>query len=303
MKKFIVLFFVLAVLGAQSFPTAMGDCQLHFVSDDRETLLDLTELITDQINRHLQEYGVVEKRPFTVYVASSEKEFNELSRGYAPEWSIAIAQSRHNRIVILSPAISKISMAQFRKVVIHEINHLYLHRIPNFDVCPAWYVEGLAMRSASELSLIQKINISKARWNQSLIPLSKLSSMRVRRNWEINQAYGQSAAAVYAMQYYYGEDIHYAILDLLRSDQNGFSGFEQILEKLTGDDILDFQEKYDQYIRQNYNWMFLLRASNFVFAALPVILVAGYLIKRKKNRKKLQLWELEEELDQLTPEA
>ncbi|MBC8478874.1 MAG: hypothetical protein H8D46_00300, partial [FCB group bacterium] len=160
-----------------------------------------------------------------------------------------------------------------------------------------------AMRSASELSLIQKINISKARWNQSLIPLSKLSSMRVRRNWEINQAYGQSAAAVYAMQYYYGEDIHYAILDLLRSDQNGFSGFEQILEKLTGDDILDFQEKYDQYIRQTYNWLFLLRASNFVFAALPVILVAGYLIRRKKNRKKLQLWELEEELDQLTPEA
>jgi len=155
------------------------------------------------------------------------------------------------------------------------------------------------MRESGEMSLVQKVKISRARWSGKLIPLNKMKSMGALRNWEVNQAYGQSAAAVYAMLYYYGKTIHRDILDAMRSQPKGSVNFPEIFKQVTGEDLLDFQEKYTRYLKDNYDWMFLLQTSNLVFVVLPVILVAGYYLMRRRNRKKVRLWELEEELDDL----
>jgi len=282
-----------------TFPTKMGNCSLQFVSNNKDAIADLRDLITRQIRLMSGEYGTVVKRDFEVLVAASDQEFNKMTRGMAPEWSIAVAQSRRNRITLLSPAISDVGLARFRQVLIHELNHLYLHRIPNFGISPAWYIEGLAMRESGEMSLVQKVKISRARWSRKLIPLNKMNSMGALRNWEVNQAYGQSAAAVYAMLYYYGETVHREILDSMRSKAKGSVTFADLFKQVTGDDLLDFQEKYDRYIKDNYDWMFLLQTSNLVFVVLPVILVAGYYFMRRRNRKKVRLWEIEEELEDL----
>ena len=50
-----------------------------------------------------------------------------------------------------------------KKVIIHELNHIYLYRIPNHHSIPSWFKEGLAMRNSIEFSLTHKIEISKSK--------------------------------------------------------------------------------------------------------------------------------------------
>ena len=87
------------------------------------------------------------------------EEFYEKSEGPVPEWGIAVAKLNPDRIILKAPGIANISFSQMKKVIIHELNHIYLYRIPNHHSIPSWFKEGLAMRNSNEYSLTHKIEI------------------------------------------------------------------------------------------------------------------------------------------------
>ena len=72
--------------------------------------------------------------------------------------------------------------------------------------------------------------------------------------------------------------------------------FWNALFKITGDDKIDFQEKYEFYISNYFLWIFLLNTSNMLFILFPFILILGYLIKKNKNKQIIQKWENEEQI-------
>ena len=108
-------------------------------------------------------------------------------------------------------------------------------------------------------------------------------------------AYGESAAAVEALEYYYGVNILVSILNKMRS---GFD-FQQALESASDEKLLDFQIKFEIYLENNFNWVFLLRASKYLFVILPVILILGFIYHRRRGKKIVQKWEIEEQLEDL----
>ena len=65
-----------------------------------------------------------------------------------------------NKIVIKSPKQRSMTYDNFKKILQHEISHLYLHQINNRF--PSWFNEGFAMYNAHEFNINRKINIS---WN------------------------------------------------------------------------------------------------------------------------------------------
>ena len=94
-----------------------------------------------------------------------------------------------------------------KEVIIHELNHIYLYRIPKHYSMPSWFKEGMAMRSSREFSLLHKIEISKSLWQNQTLPLTRLQNFNTYSEGRVKLAYGESAAAVEALEYYYGEDI------------------------------------------------------------------------------------------------
>ena len=291
---FLLLFFFCTVF-ADTFPTAFGECTLEIYSGRVDDIPEFVQLIQSETKKLIREFGKVQQRPFSVYITSNIKDFYEKSKGPVPEWGIAVAKMRPDRIIMKAPGIANISFTRMKEVIIHELNHIYIFRIPNYDTMPSWFKEGMAMRSSNEFSLLHKIEISRFIWQKETIPLLRLNNISPYSRDKVKLAYGESAAAIEALEFYYGEDILINIISNLRDNQN----FEDALDTATGEKFADFQVKFELYMEANFNWIFLLQASNYIYVILPLILVLGFIYHRYRNKNILAKWEMEEELDNI----
>ena len=154
------------------------------------------------------------------------------------------------------------------------------------------------MRQANEFSLRHRLEISKAKWKNQLFYFNDLESFNRVRKSNATLAYAQSAAMVYAMEYFYGDNIHTSIVNTMQND----SSFWDAMKKITGDNRIDVQIYMEIFIEDNYNWMFLTNASKSIFVILPFILIGGFLYKRQRNKRIMDAWKTEELLEQVDRE-
>jgi len=288
---FLICFICLAM--ADTFPTAMGQCTLEIYGGNVTDIPEIVELIQSEADQLVQNFGGVITRPYSVYITSNMNDFYEKSKGPVPEWGIAVAKLNPDRAILKSPGIANISFTRMKEVIIHELNHIYMFRIPNYYSMPSWFKEGMAMAVSNEFSLLHKIEISKAYWQKQTIPLQRLQTMGTHTKGKIKLAYGESAAAIKALQYYYGEDTPLHILDAMRNGKE----FIAALESTINEEYIEFQIKFEIYLQENYNWVFLLRSANYLYVILPIILVLGFIYRNYRNKLKLKQWEIKEELD------
>jgi len=293
-KRYIILILLTVIFG-QSIDTAWGPCDIRIYQGKIEAVDALESRIIEQAQKMVDEWGRVIVRPLSVYITFSKDDFYKQARGPVPEWGVAVAKQDPDQIIIQAPHVSGISFSRMLEILNHELNHVYLNRIENSETFPSWYKEGMAMRQADEFNLRHRIKISKAKWNRQLFTFNDLEHFMNVRKSNANLAYAQSAAMVYALEYYYGDEIH---TTLLKSMREGAS-FWNAIRKITGDERIDVRLNLEIYIEDNYNWMFLLNASNVVFMILPLILIGGFFYKRHRNKKVLAKWAVEELLEEI----
>ena len=287
------IFIVFGVTFPNVFPTALGECTLEIYDGKVEAIPEIVRLVLDESEKLIDEFGNVNPRPFSVYITSNMNDFYKKSRGPVPEWGIAVAILNPDRIILKAPGIANISFFRMKEVIKHELNHIYLFRIPQHHSMPSWFKEGLAMRSSNEFSLLHKIEISKSNWRKKIIPLQRLQNINAYSRGRVKLAYGESAAAVEALEYYYGENI---LNNILKNMRLGFD-FQQALESSSNESLLDFQINFEIYLENNFNWVFLLRTTKFVYVILPIILIIGFIYHRYRSKKIIKQWEIEEHLE------
>ena len=287
---FLICFICLAM--ADTFPTAMGQCALEIYGGNVTDIPEIVELIQSEADQLVQNFGRVITRPYSIYITSNMNDFYKKSKGPFPEWGIAVAKLNPDRAILKSPGIANISFTRMKEVIIHELNHIYMFRIPNYYSMPSWFKEGMAMAVSKEFSLLHKIEISKAYWQKQTIPLQRLQTMGTHTKGKIKLAYGESAAAIEALQYFYGENTPLNILDAMRNEKE----FIDALESTINEEYIEFQINFEIYLEENYNWVFLLRSTNYLYVILPIILVLGFLYRNHRNKLKLKQWKIEEEL-------
>lgn len=286
---FLLLLFLCSAIG-NTFSTNWGNCTLEIYGGRVDVIPELVNLVQFETKNISKTLGNVEQRPFFIYITSNLKDFYEKSRGPTPEWGIAVAKMNPDRIIIKAPGIANISFTRLKEVVIHELNHIYMFRLPNYQTIPSWYKEGMAMLDANEFSLLHKIEISKSIWKKEILPLSRLYNFHSYSPKKVRLAYGESAAAIEALQFFYTNNILRNIINNLRSNNN----FETALELATDESMVDFQIKFEEYLESNFNWVFLLHSSKYIYAILPLILVIGFIYHKIRSNKVLSQWEEEE---------
>jgi len=277
---------------ADTFTTALGQCTLEIYGGNVTDIPEIVELIQSKADQLVQNFGMVIARPYSIYITSNMNDFYEKSKGPVPEWGIAVAKLNPDRAILKSPGIANISFTRMKEVIIHELNHIYMFRIPNYYSMPSWFKEGMAMAFSKEFSLLHKIEISKAYWQKQTIPLQRLQTIGTHTKGKIKLAYGESAAAIEALQYYYGENTPLHILDGMRNGKE----FIAALESTINEEYIEFQINFETYLEENYNWLFLLRSTNYLYVILPIILIFGFLYRNHRNKLKLKQWKIEEEL-------
>ena len=294
MMRFILFIFIFGTLAfSDTFSTALGECTLEIYGGRVEDIPEIVQLLKDESVILVEELGEVTLRTYSIYITSNMDDFYEKSKGPVPEWGIAVAKLNPDRAILKSPGIANISFTRMKEVIIHELNHIYMFRIPNYYSMPSWFKEGMAMAGSNEFSLLHKIEISKAYWQNQTIPLQRLRNMSIHNKGKIKLAYGESAAAIEALQYYYGEDTPLNILDEMRMGME----FSEALEATINEEYIEFQIKFEIYLEENYNWVFLLRSAKYLYVIMPVILVLGFIYRTHRNKLKLKQWEIEEELE------
>jgi len=292
--RFILFIFIFGTLAfSDTFSTALGECTLEIYGGRVEDIPEIVQLLKDESVILVEELGEVTLRTYSIYITSNMDDFYEKSKGPVPEWGIAVAKLNPDRAILKSPGIANISFTRMKEVIIHELNHIYMFRIPNYYSMPSWFKEGMAMAGSNEFSLLHKIEISKAYWQNQTIPLQRLRNMSIHNKGKIKLAYGESAAAIEALQYYYGEDTPLNILDEMRNGKE----FGEALESSINEEYIEFQIKFEIYLEENYNWVFLLRSAKYLYVIMPVILVLGFIYRTHRNKLKLKQWEIEEELE------
>ncbi len=290
MYYYLLLFFSLTYGGV--FSTSLGQCTMKIYDGKIDDIPELIEIIEKEAKKMIYDFGPINPQPFSIYITSNLLDFKKLS-GSIPEWGIAVAKMHPNRIIMQSPGTAKISYDRFKEVLIHELNHIYMFHMPTYSSIPSWFKEGIAMYGSGEFSLLHKIEISYSLWKNNLLSLRQLKNVNIYDDDKIKLAYGESAAAIEALLYYYGENILFNIFINLHQGKP----FNSSLEMAINESLFDFQIKFEQFLKENYNWIFLFKTRKYIYVILPIILVLGFIYKYYNNNKILKLWELEEELE------
>jgi hypothetical protein len=181
------------------------------------------------------------------------------------------------------------------KILVHELNHIYLNNLLQSYTVPSWFKEGMAVDEAGEFSINHIILFSTAKWNGKLFRIDELSTFRAVNKNNSTLAYAQSYLMFNALEDSYGTDIYSNIIKKMMQGKT----FWDTLFDITGDDEYSIKGNIEIFLDEKYSWMFLFNKYNLIFTFLPIILIFGYIYKRYKNKKLLRKWELEDLLEDL----
>lgn len=272
--------------------STLGEFNL-LLSSEKKVLRNLSiNTIKSHTANLFSVYGYVDTLSFLVYITDEDEEFKSLTSKNIPEWAVGVAKG--NKIVIKSPTQKSRTYDSFNKTLKHEITHIYLSQINNRF--PSWFNEGFAMYTADQFDVSRKINIS---WNllfKTIVNLNQLKSFLSASKTQAYLYYSQSAASIDAMIFYYGDDILDSILFYAKQDKN----FNQAFFKATGGDTVDdFSVKYISYLNNHFRFLFIYQFQKIVFFLIPFLLLLVWFYKKKRIKKMMKLWEIEDQLEEL----
>jgi len=283
--------FFLSLIFPSSFDTPWGKCTLlndgNSISD-----YDLINAINNEINVLNNNYGSTPIKEFSISITNTNnlKIYNNHWK-----WSLGITYSNPDRIIIKDPSLSKISKIKFFKVLKHELNHLMLNRYKFHDSIPRWFKEGFAMKYADEISLNDKILVSKKLYNENLFNIDRYKSFKNFNRQEFNFAYSISGIYILVLEKIYGYNIIDNIIDNLKNGEK----FDVAFYNATGESINKFSLISYKSIKNYFFWYKLIGLPRSLFSMMPLLLVIGFYVKSKKNKKIREQWELEEKLEDL----
>jgi len=225
-----------------------------------------------------------------IQIVARSADFEEAVGSDLPQWVGAVTLFPQDLMVVRSPDLSRSTLQEYRRTVVHELIHLLQGQFVPLNLTPVWFNEGLALYYAGEFDLREQVVISKALIRNQLIPLIKLEQILKFSQTQADLAYAESASLIEFMENVYGNGTAVAILARMRNGEN----FEQAVLKLTDCEYDDLMNQWQTYVEKKYNWIFLLDIQNILWLIIPLIAFLAYWSIRRRNKVTLEQWNDEE---------
>ena len=273
-----------------SFNTLWGKCTL--INQSALSSADIINAINQEIQTMYNSYGPIPKNKFSIEIGNNK---HMLSKHPHWKWSLGFTYHYPDKIFIKDPALSKIGWGKFKKVIAHELNHIMLNRISRHHKIPRWFKEGVAMKIANEISMYHKLKIASNTNNAMLFNLEEYSEFKDMSKQEFHFAYAISSASIILLEKIYGYNTIDRIIENLINGQT----FQESFYNSTGFEITDFYEIFYNETKKHFFWFKFINLPKNLFAIMPLLLIIGFYIKSYKNKKIVEQWELEEELENI----
>ena len=229
--------------------------------------------------------------PIHVYVAATRESFSTIQPREPPEWAAGTAYPDRNLIFL---SLETHGSKTPRQVFVHEITHVVLHWSYGDSDPPRWLEEGLAQVVASEFDLRTQATLSQAALGGGLIPLRSLTRTWPSHPAKARIAYAESRDFVLFLRHRHGDQ---AIADLVRGLAAGQTVDDAVFGA-TGYSLDAIQIRWRSRLNRRYAWLPVIGGSGTFWGIAALLLVAGWVRKRRiKKRKLAQMGRREAEMD------
>jgi Tol biopolymer transport system component len=205
------------------------------------------ESYADLVNRF--NFAVTRRIPLIFYSSHLHFQQTNVTPGHIPEGVGGFFEFLKGRVVIPSNG----NLNQFRKVIQHELVHVFMHAKVYFvnkergrfdgTYPPLWFVEGLAELWSSEWDSQGEMVIKDAVLNNYIVPLSE-----IYRIYGTYTMYKEGQAILEYISEHYGEE---KILQFME-DIWRFNKFSEVFRFVTGKTYQQFDQEWLYYLKKKY---------------------------------------------------
>ena len=260
----------------------------HGMNSQIAKIIDESEDIRAQYVRQLgQDFDGVTQ----VYIAASPAEFSRLQPGGStvPEWAIGVAWAEENLIILKYASING-TIPDVYKTFRHELSHIALGRVTGYRNIPKWFVEGVAMFLAREWSFSRHEQLLYATLSGNLYSFEDIRHRFPAHHAATSLAYTQSLDLVDWLYGYMGPGEFHAFIRAIGSGED----FYAALERLSGRSTEELEALWLRSIRVNYSWLPLLTGSGFLWFAMALLFIWGYIVYRRRKARRMHEMALED---------
>lgn len=270
---------------------------LYFQAKDSRLAQFIMEGTERDYKRIVTDIGVEPGITAEVYLAPDREVFGSLQPEgrKAHEWAIGIFYPGLDLILLLSTKVQKNARPDIQKVMAHEITHFIMHNImKRYGIrLPMWLNEGLAMYEAKEWNWHLRAEMTRISITKSFIPISSLEKGFPEDNRLAQYAYVQSISLIAYIINRFGKD---SFREIIKHLVNGVA-VEDAFNRSIGLSQAELEIEWQKYIIKRYTWIPVITSGFSIWFFITLLFLLIYLHKKRHSQLKMELWDIEDQLD------
>ncbi len=231
------------------------------------------------------------QKPISIVFTRSNEQFQELTGGTLPEWSAAVTMP-DNRIIVTPLPGRKYKLDQ---ILAHEIVHIIINDAAGEIFVPRWFHEGCAQNLSGEWGIRGMLYMVWKVTKGELLTFGDIQNVFLSRNADAELAYDQSLLAI---RYFINQNGRNALPAVI-SDINKGNDFALAFWNASGLWPSEFEQNYLMYIQRIYGKRSLYLFIPSTWTLILLIAVTVYFIKRRRNKRLMQQWEIIESAEKI----
>ncbi len=285
----IILLTFSVLLIAKERILSVGNIQICY-PEKREQLATFTlNTIQAMLPQLINVFGASEQS-IQIIIVDSQHAFEQNAGAHLPYWTAAVTVFPHRIIVLKAPNLTNASLRQYQTTVRHEFIHLYQSFHTPLYMTPTWYNEGLAVYLTDPYDIQSRIVLSHALFQDTLIPLNKLSDFLKYNHLQAELAYAESASLLEFLVIVFGE----SFIKNLTTDIKSTRDFNKSFYRLSNIEPGTLEFHWKKYISSRYRWIFLLDIHYIIWLIIPLLVIVVFFVKKHRNKRIIQQWNMEE---------
>ncbi len=266
----------------------------YLYTDSRERQIEeLDARLQKRLPELSSDLGVGVPETITVLLLSPNREEAFFGgRADIPTWLQGLAIPERSLVVVRLRRTGSYPYKDVGSVAEHEMVHLLLFQgaAPHAHRLPRWFHEGTAMLLAREWRFGDRWNLFSAAMGARLLPLSAIDRSFPRDTNGAHAAYAEAFSFVRYLVREHGEPL---LSGLLKGVREGAT-LEAAYQTLTGSTLAAAERRWKRNVHIIYRWIPVGGSSLALWGGMSVLLLVGYIRKRRRTRATLRRWEEEE---------
>lgn len=228
----------------------------------------------------------------SVVIVQTQEQFDSVAGGLLPEWGAAAAIPVRDLMILREPMIDRYP-GNTANLLQHELAHIALHYRVAGRRLPRFIDEGFASWFAGEWHFDNVVRVAGAQLTNSLLPLRDIDRVNAFHQGEAGLAYSQSYLVVAFFFEQYGEIGFLELLDALKQGRSLNEAFRQVFDI----SFWQFEADYRKFLADNYTIFAILSNTMGLWIILALVVIAGYILMRKRRKDAIDRWKEEEKLE------